>query len=110
MSEANDCIFCKIIKGKVDTEFLVKNKNLAVFEDIKPKAPVHYLIVSREHIETLDDIQNENRELLGDMILTGKKMAEKLNIQGNYKLVFNVGERGGQEVFHIHLHLLGGWK
>lgn len=104
-----DCIFCKIAKGETNTEFLIENKNLVVFKDIKPKAPVHYLIVSREHIETLDNVKKENRELLGDMILAGKNAAEKLNILGNYKLVFNVGEGGGQDVFHIHLHLLGGW-
>lgn len=102
-------VFCKILSGEIKTDFLIENKTLVVFKDIKPKAPVHYLVVSRKHIETIDDAGQNDVELLGQMILAGKEAAGKLGLVGNYKLVFNVGKGGGQEIFHLHLHLLGGW-
>lgn len=103
-------IFCKIINKEVPTEFLFEDDDLVVFADIHPSAPVHYLIVSKRHIETINDAKEEDAEFLGKMILAGGKAADQLNIKDGYKLVFNVNKKGGQEVFHIHLHLIGGWK
>lgn len=102
-------IFCKIIKGETDTQFLFEDDDLIIFQDIKPSAPVHYLIVSKKHLETINDAQDEDLELLGRMIFAGKKAAQMLNVSDGYKLIFNVGEKGGQVINHIHLHLLGGW-
>lgn len=102
-------IFCKIINGEINTKFLFEEDNLVVFEDIKPKAPVHYLIVPRKHIATIDDVTKEDAPLLGMMVLAAQKAANMLGISGAYKLVFNVGESGGQVIPHIHLHLLGGF-
>lgn len=103
-------IFCKILNGETDTEFLIENEDLVVFADINPSAPVHYLVVPRKHIETINQAQQEDVELLGKMILAGKEAAKKLDTDTGYKLVFNVGKDGGQVIPHIHLHILGGWK
>ena len=100
-------IFCKIIKGETETTFLFEDNNLVVFEDINPKAPVHYLVVPRKHIASINDVGLDDAELLGAIILAGRKAALLLNISEGYKLIFNVGEKGGQVVPHIHLHLLG---
>ncbi|MEX2145091.1 MAG: HIT domain-containing protein, partial [Candidatus Spechtbacterales bacterium] len=78
--------------------------------DIIPKAPVHYLVVPKKHITTINDAEEGDLEILGKMILTGKEVARKLDIEDGYKLVFNVGKNGGQEVPHIHLHVIGGWN
>ena len=102
-------VFCKIIKGETDTKFLFEEDDLVVFADVNPAAPVHYLIVPRKHIATINDAMDEDTELLGRMIRAGKRAARMLEIPGGYKLIFNVGADGGQVVPHIHLHLLGGF-
>lgn len=102
-------IFCKIVKGETNTKFLFENKNLVIFADIQPKAPLHYLVVSRKHIATINDVKEEDTELLGSMILAAADAARMLGLMDGYKLIFNVGEKAGQLVPHIHLHLLGGW-
>lgn len=103
-------IFCKIIEGEVKSEFFFENDDLVVLKDIAPKAPVHYLVVPRKHIPTINDAAEEDSQLLAGMILAGQKTAKELGIDSGYKLIFNVGKEGGQEVPHIHLHILGGWK
>lgn len=103
-------VFCKIIEGEIESEFLFETEELVVLKDIAPKAPVHYLVVPRKHIETINDAKEEDTELLGKMILTAQKAVQELKIDEGYKLVFNVGKNGGQEVPHIHLHILGGWN
>ncbi|MDX1607800.1 MAG: histidine triad nucleotide-binding protein [Candidatus Spechtbacterales bacterium] len=102
-------IFCKIIEGEMDTDFLFETEQLVVFKDIAPKAPVHYLVVPKKHITTINDAEEEDRELLGNMMLAGKRTAKETGVEDGYKLIFNVGKNGGQEVPHIHLHILGGW-
>jgi histidine triad (HIT) family protein len=102
-------IFCKIARGETDTEFLLEDDDMVVFADIKPKAPVHYLVVPRKHIATINDAMKDDATLLGDMLLRAQEAARKLGIVDGYKLIFNVGEKGGQVIPHIHLHLLGGW-
>jgi len=112
MSEArSDCIFCNIVQGKTDTVFLFENENLVVFRDIHPHAPVHLLIVPRRHIRSINDVGEEDREILSDAIWVGREMArmEKVDRSG-YKLLYNVERGGGQVIFHLHMHLLGGWK
>ncbi len=106
-----DCIFCKIIDKKVPSETLLENEKVVVFRDIKPKAPVHYLVVPKKHIASLNEVKEEEKELLGELIFTAREAAEKLEIkEEGYKLVVHTGRGGGQEVFHLHVHLLGGWK
>jgi len=106
-----DCIFCKIVKGEIPTTFLYKNDDLVVFRDINPHAPVHILIVPTRHIRSVNDLTEEDSKIVSDMIITGKMMAEKEGIsKSGYKLLFNVEKGGGQVIFHLHMHLIGGWK
>lgn len=106
-----DCLFCKIAHGKMDTRFLYENENLVVFRDINPHAPVHLLIVPKRHIRSINDLTDADDAILAEMIMTAKQMAkeEKVNASG-YKLLFNVEKGGGQVIFHLHLHLIGGWR
>ena len=103
-------VFCKIVAGDIPSDVLIETDELIVLADIAPKAPVHHLVVPKKHIATINEAQESDAQLLGRMVLAAKEAAEKLGISEGYKLVFNVGEGGGQEIPHIHLHLLGGWK
>jgi len=106
-----DCLFCEISSGKTDTEFLYETDRLVVFRDIRPHAPVHLLIVPKKHIRSINDMEDADREILADLVLTAREMARRLEIQASgYKLFFNVERGGGQVIFHLHLHLLGGWQ
>lgn len=106
-----DCIFCDIVEGRTDTEFLYADDTLVVFRDIRPHAPVHLLIVPRKHIRSVNDLVAEDQGILGRMILAAREMAARQGIaKSGYKLLFNVESGGGQVVFHLHLHLIGGWR
>ncbi|MDD2565316.1 MAG: histidine triad nucleotide-binding protein [Candidatus Gracilibacteria bacterium] len=100
-----DCIFCKIINKEIPVETVFEDDNYIVINDIHPKAKVHMLLIPKKHIETINDLENNDRNLVGGLLLLARDLSKKLNIQG-YKLQFNVGEAGGQEVMHIHLHFL----
>ena len=87
-----------------------EDDNFIVFRDIRPQAPVHLLIVPRRHIRSVNDLKPEDKEIAGDMLLLASKVAEMAGVsKSGYKLGFHVEKGGGQEVFHIHMHLLGGW-
>ena len=106
----SDCIFCKIIKTEIPADIFYEDQNLIVLKDIKPKAPIHYLIIPKQHIESVNHLKEENKDLIGVMFLTAQKIADKLGIKDKgYKLAFNVGRGGGQIIDHLHLHILGGW-
>lgn len=100
-----DCIFCKIINGDFNTEFVHENEYAVVFNDINPKADVHLLVVPRAHVESLNELNDE--KLLGKLIMTVKEVTKKLNIK-SYRTVINTGREAGQEVFHLHIHILSG--
>jgi histidine triad (HIT) family protein len=104
-----DCLFCKIARGEIPSKVAFEDPEIIVIHDIKPQAPIHMLVLPKQHIATINNVDNENEQLLGRMILTAKKMAkaEKISEDG-YRLVFNVNSGGGQDVYHIHLHILGG--
>lgn len=104
-----DCLFCKIANGEIPKDFTYENDHFVAFPDIRPIAPVHILIVSRKHIEGIQTVEEGDAGILGEMILRAKKIAEQKGLKG-YKLMFNCGKLGEQEIFHLHLHLLGGWK
>ncbi len=105
------CVFCKIIKGEVSADKVYEDENVLAFRDVNPLAPVHILIIPKRHIESINDLADSDTELAGKMILVAKKIAIDLNIsEKGYKLLFRVGDWGGQEVPHIHLHLIGGVK
>jgi histidine triad (HIT) family protein len=104
------CTFCKIIRGEASADFLYQDEFLVVFRDIRPHAPVHLLIVPREHIRSLNDLKEKDRDIISKMVVRAKEMAKEHSIaQSGYRLVFNVERGGGQVIFHLHLHLLGGW-
>lgn len=106
-----DCIFCKIIKGEIPGKFVYKDDTLVAFYDIHPKAPVHVLVLPVKHTASLQDVNDGDKELLGKLMLAVNKIAQKLGIaQSGYKVVINNGKASGQLVFHLHIHLLGGWK
>ncbi|MDP4008090.1 MAG: histidine triad nucleotide-binding protein [Candidatus Peregrinibacteria bacterium] len=102
----SDCIFCKIDAGEIPSTKLFEDKKCFIIKDINPKAPLHFLVIPHQHIPTISDLHEGEEMLAGHMIKLGKEIALKEGAQG-YKLLFNVHEKGGQEVFHIHLHVLG---
>ena len=102
-----DCIFCKIANKEMAGEIIYENDKISAFKDIHPKAAFHILIVPKKHIESVDKLEENDKELVGEMALAAKKIAKDNNIIG-YKLVINVGRDGGQIVDHLHMHLLGG--
>jgi len=104
-----DCLFCRIASGEMDTDFVYEDEQLIVFKDINPQAPVHLLIVPKKHISDLNNLQSADNDLIGHVYQIAKKMAAEHDIaESGYRLVSNCGEQGGQTVYHIHFHLLGG--
>lgn len=105
----SDCIFCRIIEGEIPSEKVFEDEELIAFEDIDPRAPVHVLIVPRDHIPTLNDAVPAQDGLLGRMVLAATRIAKEKGVaESGYRLLINCNEDGGQEVFHIHLHIIGG--
>ena len=104
----NNCLFCKIAEKEIKSEIIFENDNLIAFKDVNPQAPFHCLIIPRRHILSLNEIGSNDKSLLGEILLTAKEIAqkEKLSEKG-YRIVNNMGEWGGQTVFHLHFHLLG---
>ena len=105
------CIFCKIVKKEIPAKEVYRDNDVVAFNDISPKAPVHILVIPTRHVENLMFIEESDREMLGKLILTSKKIAEENGLsQNGYKLIANNGAGAGQLVFHMHFHILGGWQ
>ncbi|KPJ70083.1 hypothetical protein AMJ51_02610 [Microgenomates bacterium DG_75] len=104
-----DCLFCQFARGKDSPPFVYEDNDFIAFNDINPIAPVHILIVPKKHIDGIQTIEKEDQAILGKMFLVARKIAEKEKLKG-YKLFINCGKLGGQAIFHLHLHLVGGWK
>ena len=106
-----DCFFCKIAKKEIATDLIYENKNIVAFRDINPQAPVHILLIPKLHFSTLNDLMSNDKYLAGNLIYNAAKLAKREGIaEKGYRTVFNCNEWGGQTVYHIHLHLLGGRK
>lgn len=104
-----DCIFCKIVLGEIPTELVYASDRVVAFSDITPIAPVHILIVPTEHIESINDIEQKHSEVIAEMFFVAKDIAKERRIADfGYKLLIRTGSDGGQEVPHLHLHLIGG--
>jgi histidine triad (HIT) family protein len=104
-----DCIFCKIAKKEIPADILYEDKDAVAFKDQNPIAPVHVLVIPKKHIESVTEVSDKDERLMGKLIVVAKKVADDLHIsEKGYKLLIRVGEHGGQEVGHIHLHLIGG--
>lgn len=107
----SDCIFCKIINKEIPSKIVYEDDDILAFEDINPLAKVHILLIPKKHIETAADLQEEDAALIGKIYLTAKKIAEEKGMsEDGYRIVNNCKAFGGQEVYHIHFHLLGGEK
>lgn len=106
-----DCVFCRIIKKEIPAEFVYEGEEIVVFKDIEPIAPIHFLIVPKKHIPSVDHLSGNDKILIGELILVAQELARKYKVDKNgYRLVFNVGKDAGGSVEHLHLHLLGGRK
>src|SRR5580704_17883952 len=103
------CLFCKITQSEIPATVVYQDNDIMAFRDLRPQAPTHILITPKRHIATINDCNDEDSQLLGNMILRAKKLAQSEGFsETGYRLVFNINSAGGQEVYHIHLHLLGG--
>ena len=106
-----DCIFCKIIKGEIPSTKVYEDEEILAFKDINPVAPVHILVIPKKHISSLNEIETEDQMLIGKIFAVIKKIAEEQGIAENgYRVIANCGDDGGQEVKHLHFHILGGKK
>lgn len=104
-----DCIFCKIAGKEIESRIVYEDQQVVAIEDINPAAPIHILLIPKEHIESLEQASADNIQLLGHIQLLASRLAKEFKIdQAGYRLVNNCGENGGQSVPHLHYHLLGG--
>ena len=105
----SECLFCSMVKGDITPDIVYQTDSILAFRDINPRAPVHILIIPKKHIATLADVADEDTVLMGEIMQAAKKIAEAEGLaESGYRTVFNCKRDAGQEVYHIHLHLLGG--
>lgn len=102
----SDCIFCKINSKLIPAKIIYEDEDLLAFYDAQPKAQIHFLIVPKEHIESMFSLQEHHQDLMGKIMLKANSLARSLWLEG-YKIQINTGIKGGQEVFHLHVHVLG---
>jgi histidine triad (HIT) family protein len=102
------CLFCKIVKGDIPSTAIFEDEFGYAFADVHPQAPVHVLIVPREHIPSMTDTNQSNRALLGHLLWAAAEIARTKGLDDGYRIVVNTGDKGGQTIDHLHLHLLGG--
>ena len=112
MSSDPDCIFCKLIAGEIPSRKVYEDDDVYAFHDIHPHAPVHFMVVPRKHIPSLAQAQPDDQALLGKILLLAPKLAREQGCNpypdGGFRVVVNTGDEGGQEVHHLHVHVLGG--
>ena len=106
-----DCLFCKIANHEKKTDVVYENEEFIVINDIHPQAPIHLLIIPKKHIETINHLEEVDKEMAARILFLAKDLAGKKGIaEQGYRLTFNVGRGGGQIIDHVHLHLMGGWR
>ncbi len=106
---SGDCLFCKIVAGDIPSEKVYEDDLVLAFNDISPQAPTHILVIPKAHIATTNDLTEQESQLVGHIVLTAQKIAREQGLSdAGYRLIFNCNEQGGQTVYHIHLHILGG--
>lgn len=107
----NSCIFCKIVSREANAEVVYEDEQVTAFRDLHPVAPTHILIVPNRHIESVGALEAEDEPLVGHLFAVARKLAEETGIsRGGYRLITNTGSDGGQTVFHLHVHLIGGQR
>ena len=102
-----DCLFCKIVNGDIPARKLYEDDLVVAFHDIAPQAPVHFLVIPKKHIATLNDMDEDDRALLGHIVYTAQRLAREQGCAEGFRVVMNCNEQGGQTVYHIHMHVLG---
>jgi len=103
------CIFCEIVRGEAPATIVFRDDTVTAFRDIRPVAPTHILIVPNQHFDSVNEIDGSDEELIGHLMNVGKKLAKQEGVdEDGYRLVINTGVGGGQTVFHLHVHLIGG--
>ena len=107
----SDCIFCKIINKEIPSTIVYEDEKIIAFKDINPVTPVHVLVIPKKHITSLIELEDEDKNIIGDIYLVINKIAKELGIaEKGFRVIVNCGEDGGQEVKHLHFHLIGGEK
>jgi len=104
------CIFCQIAVRRLPADILYEDDDLIVFKNVNPDAPIHLLIVTKKHIDTLNSLDEQSVGIVDRMVLVAKRIAEDLKTQSGYRLVINCGREAGQVVLHLHMHFMGGWR
>ncbi len=105
-----NCIFCKIVKGEIPSQIVWQNNDFLIFKDIAPKAKEHYLLISKEHYATFEEMSSVQAAKFAEMLRFLPTLKKDLNLEGGYRLIINQGADAGQTVFHLHVHILGGQK
>lgn len=107
----SDCVFCKIIAGEIPSTQVYKDELVTAFRDIHPVSPTHVLIIPNQHIASVNDLAVSDEQVMGHLFTVARQIAEQEGVAASgYRLIINTGHDGGQEVFHLHLHLLGGQR
>ncbi|MEW6706844.1 MAG: histidine triad nucleotide-binding protein [Pseudomonadota bacterium] len=104
------CIFCKIVAGEIPSKKVHEDEEFLAFHDIRPHAPVHFLVIPKRHIDSLAHVQADDAPMLGRMMTLVSRLARENGLEAGFKTGINTGREGGQEVDHLHIHVLGGWK
>lgn len=104
----DDCIFCKIVEGEIPANKVYEDQDFVAFHDIHPAAPVHFLLIPRQHIASLYDVGEADQQLLGKMLCLVPQLAKQQGCANGFRTIINTGRVGGQEVFHLHIHIIGG--
>lgn len=103
-----DCIFCKIVSGDIPSKKIYEDDDVIAFHDIHPIAPVHFLVVPKAHVASLAECSSEHEAMLGKLLTLGARLAKEQGLDTGFRTMINTGKDGGQEVFHLHIHIFGG--
>lgn len=106
----NDCVFCKIVRGEIAASKVYEDEDIFAFNDINPAAPVHFMLIPKLHIASLSDVEDMHQHLLGKMLLLAPRLAKEQGCTNGFRTIINTGRAGGQEVFHLHVHIIGGME
>ena len=104
----SDCLFCRIVRGEIPCRKVYEDDEVLAFHDINPVAPVHFMLVPKLHLATLADAGDTHAALLGKMLLLAPRLAKEQRLSDGFRTVINTGKGGGQEIFHLHIHIIGG--
>jgi histidine triad (HIT) family protein len=104
----NDCLFCKIVHGEIPCRKVYEDDEVLAFHDIHPVAPVHFMLIPKQHLVSLMQVEDAHAALLGKMLLLAPRLAKEQGLDHGFRTVINTGKGGGQEVFHFHIHIIGG--